>query len=171
MKAYSLILVRPWILLIMNGHVWKFWFIQVLPHWKKTICLDSINLWGGLFSTLFHLSIMQRVEWPRGLGPTLFFIFINNLLNKSGSVQFAKPCLYTDYISFIVRFYCKISQNTNIHRIKVVVKTNFLHFQITNITSSALSFLLNETPIHPIITKFLGLLLDGRLNFYLHIDN
>lgn len=161
------------------------WFSSYLRGRTQMVQYTSIDQTGCLRRHFTSEALILRGV-PQGsiLGPTLFLLFVNNLPN---SIQSANVCQYADDTSFSV-------SSPSIHSLEIssYIKSNSLYqwlienyltlsehkTQLLKFTksrkftqSSQFSILLDETPVFSSeAVKFLGMIVDERLNFYQHTD-
>lgn len=160
------------------------WFDSYLRGRKQCVGVSSVDESGYLRHYISpELSTLGGVPQGSILGPTLFLLYINNLSQSVGS---ARTFLYADDASLsLSRPTVESLEQTTFVEANCLYqwfdnnllslnkhKTQLINFHISDRLSPAFSFLLNDILIHPTqCTKFLGLILDDKLKFHLHIEH
>ena len=153
------------------------WLKSYLSDRQQFVCIDGHN------SSMCNI----RCGVPQGsiLGPLLFLIYVNDLMNSSSILKFVMfaddttilashknlnqliHILNSELINISSWFKCnKLSLNIN--------KTNFMHFQSSHSNTNQLNYDIKVDGItldKKDYTKFLGVTIDSHLTWNNHISN
>ena len=154
------------------------WFKSYLRNRKQYVCYNDCK--SGLRNVVCGV--------PQGsiLGPLLFILYVNDIVNSSNLLQFI---LFADdttitfshndlfsQIELINRELDKVSNWFKANKLSVnASKTNFMILGTSNMTSNKnleqIEIILDSTPLERVkFTKFLGVLIDESLTWKTHID-
>ena len=138
------------------------------------------------FNNILSLQKAINVGVPQGsiLGPLLFIIYINDLPNVSPKL---KSIIFADDTTLFLsgKDLLEIKRDLNSELIKLsrwfesnklsvnIKKTHYMLFSLhKNVQNTLLDFRINETPLGRVSnTKYLGVYIDGNLNWVSHINH
>ena len=151
------------------------WFADYLMNRKQYVFFDSTESKKSIITC----------GVPQGsiLGPLLFIIYMNDIINSSPLLNFVLFADDTNIVyshknrntlnSILNNELNKVSQWFKCNRLSLnISKTNFIHFRNVNSPRVRLNLLIDNMPItEKITTKFLGVTIDSNLNWNEHIKN
>ena len=122
---------------------------------------------------------------PQGsvLGPLLFLLYINDISKSSHLLKFFlfaddTTVFYSDQTNedtetILNRELSKVSDWLAANKLSLnVKKSNFLHFHHGRCKKPTINLKLNETKVdEKVVTKYLGVLIDNKLNWKSHIEH
>ena len=122
---------------------------------------------------------------PQGsvLGPLLFLLYINDISKSSDLLKFFlfaddTTVFYSDQTNesteaLLNRELSKVSDWLAANKLSLnVKKSNFLHFHYGKCKKPTINLELNETKVdEKVVTKYLGVLIDNKLNWKSHIEH
>jgi endonuclease/exonuclease/phosphatase (EEP) superfamily protein YafD len=157
--------------------------------WLETFIRDRHQFVQILFpyeagAKVYRSKIDRMVSGvPQGsvLGPLLFLLYVNELSKTTSGkvIQYADDTslINTDDNMQLVEISNFIATNllsqeiNNLGLMLNETKTTFLSFSLSRQTDPALSLMVNNTSVEvSYSTKFMGILLDSRLNWSSHVD-
>ena len=117
------------------------------------------------------------------LGPLLFLLYINDISKSSNLLKFFlyaddTTVFYSDQTNestkaLLNRELSKVSDWLAANKLSLnVKKSNFLHFHYGKCKKPTINLQLNETKVdEKVVTKYLGVLIDNKLNWKSHIEH
>lgn len=160
------------------------WFKSYLSNRKQSVAIDYFNATNSTIETCYSESLDVKLGVPQGsvLGPLLFLIYINDM-SSSLTSGISKSVLYADDtnvlfahrnphvlqdlaqsdINNVVSFF-----HSNLLTINES-KSNLINFSSRSTDSCVELSVNNSNLISVESTKFLGVVIDSRLNWHEHV--
>merc|ERR1712002_317095 len=151
------------------------WFNDYLMNRKKYVVFDSTDS--------EKLNITRSVPQGSILGPLLFFLYINDIINSSPLLNYILFADDTNIFhshknintlnSMLNNELSKVAQWFKCNKLSLNInKTNFIHFRNINSPRMRLNLFIDNMSItEKTSTKFLGVTIDSNLNWNEHIKN